>query len=475
MSLLNQAFNSEEFRTVGHQLINLLADHLRDVANNEQVIVWSEPHDEASYWANYQLKDDNKLKLFKDIMERSIHVHHPHYIGHQVSAPAPMTALSSLLGSFLNNGSGVFEMGAAGSAIEQLVSQKMCQAVGYDHHSDGILTSGGTLANLTALLCARQSHAGRDIWTEGGGHDLAVMVSSEAHYCVDRALRIMGLGDRGIIKIPVDDQYKIRTDLLEQGYQKAIADGKKVIAVVGSAPSTSTGMYDDLVAIGDFCQSHRLWFHVDAAHGGPAIFSQKYKHLMHGSARADSIVIDGHKMMLAPSLVTFLLFKNKKDSYKTFSQKAQYLWQQNEEEEWYNLAKRTFECTKKMISIQMFSLFQMYGESIFDEFITRQYDLGRWFGQYLSGEDHYEVAVSPDSNIVCFRYLAAVKDLDAFNTKIRRQLLEDGRFYVVQTRLDKGVFIRVSIMNAFTSEDTLKNLLHEIDQIALALLNTNYA
>ena len=120
---------------------------------------------------------------------------------------------------------------------------------------------------------------------------------------------------------------------------------------------------------------------------------------------ADSIVIDGHKMLMTPSIMTFLLFKQQQHSYSAFSQKAQYLLERSEQEEWYNLAHRTFECTKHMMSIKYYVLLKYYGEAVFDQFVTRLYDLGRQFAAKVTQRKHLELALDPESNIVCFRYI----------------------------------------------------------------------
>jgi len=311
--------------------------------------------------------------------------------------------------------------------------------------------------------------SGKDIWHKGHSEKLAVMVSAEAHYCVDRSLRIMGFGSDGIIKVSVNDGCSLDTDRLEQTLSEAEANGIKVIAVVGSAPSTASGMYDDLEEIGKFCQKHNLWFHVDGAHGGAAIFSSKYKHLLKGIEMADSVVIDAHKMLMTPALTTFLLFKNKVHSYATFSQKAQYLWEKQEEEEWYNYAKRTFECTKLMMSLKFYTIIKAYGIGIFDEFVTRQYDLGKTFAQMVRQRPHFELFLKPDSNIVCFRFLKAGLDEIAqneLNSELRRRVLEKGDFYIVQTRINSKAWFRVSLMNPFTETSTLEELLDHIESLA---------
>ena len=288
------------------------------------------------------------------------------------------------------------------------------------------------------------------------------MVSEEAHYCVDRAAKIMGLGEEGIIKIPVTKDYSIDTSLLQAHYEKAEKAGIQIFAIVGSAPSTATGVYDDLDYLGDFCEKYGLWFHVDGAHGGAAIFSKKYRYTVQGIEMADSVVIDGHKMMLMPTITTALLFKNGMHSHTTFSQKADYLLQQSEDEDWYNLAKRTFECTKNMMSIQWFILLKTYGEKVFEENVTTLYDLGQQFAKRIQKDPQLELAVVPMSNIVCFRFVFphhSQESLNAINLQIRQQLLEEGDYYIVQTKIKDMQYLRTTIMNPFTSLDDLQGLL----------------
>lgn len=472
---LDAAYDPEKFRALGHELVDLLADHLNRVQSGEEAVNhWVPPTEQLDFWNDYQLGDASPTALFKTILERSMRVHHPNYMGHQIAPSAPLSALAALMGSLLNNGMAVYEMGAAATAIERVVTDLVARKIGYDQEADGFLTSGGTLANLTALLSARKAMVDADIWKDGMQDKLAVMVSSEAHYCVDRALRIMGFGSQGIIKIPVDDRYKMRTELLEEAHEKAASEGLAVIAVVGSAPSTSTGMHDDLEAIAAFCAAKKLWFHVDGAHGGAAVFSEKYKTLLRGIEQADSVVIDGHKMLMTPSVMTFLLFKNKAHSFATFNQKAQYLLAQSSDEEWYNLAHRTFECTKLMMSIQFYVMQQHYGEQVFDQFVTRVYDMGKTFAQKVKDRPLFELALEPESNIVCYRYCPKKvneKDLNALNAQIRELLLKDGTFYIVQTTLNEQRYLRNTFMSPHTTAENMDALLDRIEAMGAALVS----
>lgn len=467
--LLEQVYKTSDFNLNGHLLIDQLTSHLEDKLNasSRNAINWNDPEKELLFWKHF-LINGNEKDLFQEITKHTTFIHHPHYLGHQVCPPAPITALTGLISSLLNNGTAVYEMGMASNAIERIVIETICTKIGYDNTSAGFLTSGGTLANLTALLSARKAITKKDIWNEGNQNQLGIMVSEEAHYCVDRAARIMGLGDQGIIKIPVTKDFKMDVDLMVSKFKEAQDKGIEIFAIVGSAPSTATGIFDDLETIGVFANKQNIWFHVDGAHGGAGIFSKKYKHTLKGIELADSVVIDGHKMMMMPALTTALLYKNEVNAKATFSQKADYLLSDSEHEDWYNSGKRTFECTKNMMAIHWFTLLKLYGEEVFDANVTQLYDMGAVFANLIEKESNFEVALKPMSNIVCFRYLEpgmSTEYLNELNVKIRQALLEDGEFYIVQTKL-KGVhYMRITVMNPFTNLQHFKALIEKIKLI----------
>jgi L-2,4-diaminobutyrate decarboxylase len=173
-------------------------------------------------------------------------------------------------------------------------------------------------------------------------------------------------------------------------------------------------------------------------------------------------------MMMTSSITTALLFKRSTDTYATFNQKAQYLWEQNDDVEWYNLAKRTFECTKSMMSIRFFAIMNQYGTQLFDDYVTTLYDLGHRFGEMLNVHPSFRLAVIPVSNIVCFRLTEGIIEAqyNPINQKIRQTILEEGRFYIVSTLLDGEYYLRVTIMNPFTTVNHLEELLEYIIKIS---------
>ena len=226
--LLAAASSPDLFRQQAHALVDLLADHLANAQSGANpVLPYVEPDEQLAYWqADFARPvTADPLPLMADIIKRSIHIHHPQYMGHQVAVPLPLAALTGLLTGMLNQGQAVYEMGMTANALERIVTQWLVGKIGLGSAGSGILTSGGTLANLTALLTARAVVAPTDVWSAGSSGRLAIMVSEEAHYCVDRAAHIMGLGTDGIIKIPTNDRFQMRTELLETSLKQATAQG----------------------------------------------------------------------------------------------------------------------------------------------------------------------------------------------------------------------------------------------------------
>lgn len=190
--------------------------------------------------------------------EDSNKLHSPRYIGHQCATVNPLSSLSSLIGTLLNNGSAVYEMGPANVAMERVIAEFFATELGFSSKAEGLFTSGGSLGNLTALLAARQNKTPYDIWEEGLRPDdqPAIMVAGSSHYSVDRVVRIMGLGAKSVIPVEVDDRFLIKTPSVYAAFKKSRQKGMRVIALVANACSTATGSYDNLRETGEFCRQN---------------------------------------------------------------------------------------------------------------------------------------------------------------------------------------------------------------------------
>lgn len=455
-------------------MVDMLADYLESLRNGTKIPVYShkDPDERAKeFETDFSVPENDLNSLFKQVLEESIHIHHPGYLGHQVSPPLPVTALSGMMSQLLNNGTAVYEMGAVSVAMEKTVMRFMARSFGLADGSDGIFTSGGSMGNLTAMLALRQFRSGYNVWEDGVDSEsrIGILMSEDVHYSIPRAIQIMGLGDEAVIKVPVGPDHKLTANVLEKYFYKTKSEGIKPVAVVASACNTATGIYDPLAEIGDFCQKFNLWFHVDAAHGSAAIFSEKHAASLKGIEHADSIVIDFHKMMLVPALNTLVLFKNGDKSYQIFSQYASYLLGRSISKEWYNMAGRTLECTKNMMGFQAYTALKSNGTGLIASYVDTTYELASQFAALLAEKGNFEIPLKPESNIICFRYIQKELDenkLNEMNAYIRKEIVEYGDYYLVQTTLDKKIYLRLSLMNPFTSIDDLNGLIEQITEKA---------
>ena len=466
MSKLTEAFDPEAFRREGHQVVDQLADLLGKMRVGQgPVMPWHAPAEELAHWQQRMEEPEQGVADFlQEFAVRSIKLHHPHYAGHQVCAPAPAAALAGLASELLNNGMAIYEMGPAATALERWIIRQTCDAMGFPQ-GDGFLTSGGTLATLTALLAARGRVLGGEALVHGTNHEWAVIASEESHYCTARALQIMGWGKEGLITVPTDERFKMRSDLLPAALDEAVRRGRKVTAVVASVCSTSTGSYDDLPAIADFCTRHGLWLHADGAHGAAVAFCPELKYKIAGIERADSAILDFHKLLLTPALATAVLFRDPTASWAAFHQQAQYLFAENEPDPWRDSGRRTMECTKLSMSVKIAALWRCYGPELFAEHLRAVHTLASTFADRLRKRPPFEVAVEPESNIVCFRLRPphlTNEEVDDLNAAARRNIVEAGSFYFVQTKLRGRVWLRTALMNPFTTMEILDALLDAV-------------
>ena len=469
----------EAFRRSGHALIEQLAAHLAR-AHAREVVVSPSPAP-ADLLTRYPAQfpeepatEDETRAFYTRVLADSTQLHSPRFLGHQVSAPLPEAVLLETLSAFLNNGSGVFEMGPASNAMERSVLRFMCQRLGLPAGSGGLLTSGGSLGNLSALLAMRQARAGSDAWTTGTSPNLCVLSSEETHYSIARAVQIMGWGKEGVWPVRSSAAYRMEKDALHAALDAARARGKTVLGVVACAGSTATGSFDPLATVAEFCAREGLWFHVDGAHGASVAMSRTHAHLLAGIERADSVVWDAHKMMMLPALVTAVLFRNEAHAPAAFAQEQSYLFD-GEGAPWWDSGLRTIECTKRMMSAELYGALFLRGTRVFEAQIDRTFALAQALAARVTGSPDFELAIAPECNIVCFRHVPSgaslsSERLDALQGELRARIREAGELYLVQTRLRGRLHLRVTVMNGLSTEADLDALLDAVREAARKLL-----
>jgi L-2,4-diaminobutyrate decarboxylase len=172
---------------------------------------------------------------------------------------------------------------------------------------------------------------------------------------------------------------------------------------------------------------------------------------------------------MMPALITAVLFRDGSRSFEAFSQEASYLFQGQDTRRWYDMGLRTFECTKEMMSLKLYTCLSLLGTRFFADYVTATFELARRFAERLQASGDFEVAVPPDCNIVCFRYTPAglpASELDALQSRLREQVITRGDFYLVQTTLPQGVYLRTTLIHPLTSDEDLDALMNALRQAA---------
>lgn len=416
---------------------------------------------------------DGRLSAFLNTyLASTTRLHHPSYLSHQVAVPHYAGALGALIDGFTNNPMAIYEMGPAAAAIEYFIINWMLEKVGWvpspvgvqkkteqEYFGAGVLTHGGSLANLTAMLAARQKIA-PDAWERGNPWDLVLLAPAGCHYSIARCTGILGMGQNALYHIDTDERGAVIPDRLPAIYERLRNEGKRPMALVANACSTAVGIYDPLQEIGAFCREKAIWFHVDGAHGASALLSEKYRHLLKGVEMADSLTWDAHKLMRVPGLCAALLVHDHRNIDGVFEQEASYLFHEKEQPG-FDFIHRTVECTKAGLGLKLFLVLAALGERGLAQYIERQIALTREAFDYVSRLPGFQCAVEPQSNILCFR----VEGSDRLQLDIRDTLIAEGSFYLSTTVFNGKRYLRLSIMNPDTSLDTIKKLVQRIGEL----------
>lgn len=479
-------YDSSLFSQVAQVVSEELSAHLRDMHASSHSVIRSFSPSELVDRAFHYLKGPEVLpnseaavvsrarELAREFLSSTTHLHSPFYMGHQVPPPVPVAAVFSALGAALNPGLAVFEMSQFASAIERALISKLGAKIDWAGSEwDGIITSGGTLANLTAILSARNWKF-PDAFSHGlKGRHPAILASTDSHYSVSRAAGVLGFGAEQVVKVPVDSQRRMDPRHLPQVFSEARSRGLEPFCIVAASGSTPFGAFDPLAEIARFAGEHDLWLHVDGAHGGSLLFSERFRPLFAGIEEADSVTWDAHKMMFVPSLCTFLFYRDRRDSYRPFQQEAPYIFSGDDSEpaSW-DAGLRTFECTKGPIALPTWALWSLFSEKIFSVLIEGVIDSTRTLHQMVEDAGDFTALHKPECNILCFRYTPpktaqmTVEEVGYMQKQIRKRLVNDGRFYITGTMIDGAYALRTTVINPATDERHLVELLNTIRDFA---------
>ncbi len=508
---------ADAIRQHGSALIERLAEYLETV---EQRSV-STPEIPAALAARF---DDPLPRtgmpaegVWDDVWDRvvgdAIHLAHPMYMGHQVAPPLPQAALADLLASLLNQSLAVWEMSPTATVVEQQVIRWLIELAGFPTDADGTLVSGGSVANLTGLLAAR-SATFPDAWEDGvgaasgtgdapdgatrsedrgrtpgsgrtpGPARTAVFAAPASHYSVERALGVLGVGAGTLIRVPERD-HRMDPRALASAIRQARREGRTPLAVVATAGSTATGVFDDLEAIADVAAAEGVWLHVDGAHGASFLASPRLRDRLRGIERADSLAWDPHKMMLMPMSTSVVLFRDRRYLDAAFDQSAPYLFHPRPgETRSRDTGERTLQCSRRFDALKLWVALRHYGIEYLAALQEYVVENAATLHRLLVEADDFEPAYSPEANILCFRWVPGGANhdtdgpdgagglrgtgdspLDELQRTLRDAYNASGRGWITTAVLDGRRVLRVTLMNPRTRARHLEALIEGLREV----------
>lgn len=453
---------------------------------------------------------DYAESLMQKLVAHSVHTAAPSFIGHMTSAlPYFVLSLSKMMVG-LNQNLVKIETSKAFTPMERQVLGMMHHLVYGEgdgfykkwmhsaNHSLGAFCSGGTIANITALWIARNRLLKADgdfkgIAREGlfkamkhyGYDGLAILISERGHYSLGKAADVLGIGRESLISIKTDADNKIDTAALADKMAELKAANIRVLAIVGVAGTTETGNVDPLHQLADLAEQYQCHFHVDAAWGGATLLSNKYRHLLAGIERADSVTIDAHKQMYVPMGAGMVVFKHPSAAH-AIEHHAEYILRKGSKD----LGSQTLEGSRPGMAMLVHACLQVIGRDGYEILINRSLEKARYFATLIAHNIDFELITEPELCLLTYRYVPAQvqkamakanpEQLQRFNellnglTKfIQKRQREEGKSFVSRTRLtpakyqrQETIVFRVVLANPLTTEQILHDVLVEQDQLA---------
>lgn len=377
-----------------------------------------------------------------------------------------VSALGDYLADVTNRYAGVRFAGPGAVEMENLCLDWMAALVGYPRESGGNLTSGGSIANLVGIVTARDAHGLR----AADFSRAVVYLTEQAHHCVDKALRVAGLGECVRRKVPLDDRYRMRPDALGRA---VAADGEAGLLpwlVIASAGTTDVGAVDPLEEIAEVARSEGLWYHIDAAYGGFFALVEECRPKLRGMDRSDSIVLDPHKGLFLPYGTGAVLVRDRTALHRAHYYEAAYMQDTVAEEsrEVGSPAELSPELTKHFRGLRLWLPLKLHGIEPFRACLEEKLLLTRYFYARVA-ELGFEVGPEPELSVCIYRWVPERADANAFNEALVEAVHRDGRVFLSSTTIDGVFWLRLAVLSFRTHRKTIDLALEVLEEKVEAL------
>jgi glutamate/tyrosine decarboxylase-like PLP-dependent enzyme len=374
-------------------------------------------------------------------------------------------ALGDLLADIGNRYAGVHFAAPAAAQMERSLVQWMSRLVGYPPTAGGDLTSGASIANLEGIVTARDA---------AGIHSAdvprsVVYLTSQTHHCIEKALRVSGLGECVVRRVELDDGMRMRPDSLETMVTADARSGLHPWLVVATAGTTDTGAVDPLDAIADVADAHGLWLQVDGAYGGFFILTVHGRQILAGIERSRSVAMDPHKGLFLPFGSGALIVRDEQQLAESHRYSASYLDDARGSGGVFSPADLSLELSRPFRGLRLWLPLKLFGLAPFRAALDEKLLLARYFHSQLAERPGWVVGPAPDLSVVTYRYLPERGDANDFNRRLLQAVADDGRAVISATEIDGAYTLRLAILHYRTHLDHVDGLLELLTREAARL------
>jgi glutamate/tyrosine decarboxylase-like PLP-dependent enzyme len=397
---------------------------------------------------------------------------HPGFYGYVAGAGLPTDPMSHAMVAALNQNT-IGYAGAPGPVtVERAVLDWMRQLTGLSVGAEGAIVSCGSIANLSGMTAALYSTIGSEYLNKGiASYDKGlpvILTSKMAHFSMQRAAVVMGLGVDQVLLVEYDEHFRMRPEHLTEVLDGCESRGQVPVCVVGTAGATVTGSIDPLSAIGDVCQARDVWFHVDAAYGGAGLLSPKLKPRFAGIERADSICMDLHKWFYLGFDGSVVLYRDPGAARNVFYTRSDYVqFPKDGSPEEHMFFHFSPELSRRFRALPAYIAFRYYGSELLGRNVQHNHDCAAYLARLVQEADDFDLINEPDLSICCFRYAPPElsgdpSSVDKLNSHIRAKLQEEGNFYLSPTDVLGRPALRVCICSHTTRAEHMEGLVESV-------------
>lgn len=394
--------------------------------------------------------------LFRDAIPRSFNAAGPGYLAYVPGGGLFHSAVADLIADAVNRYVGVCAAAPALVQLETNVVRWFCDIIGLPRGSGGVLTSGGSLANFTAVVTARKARLPEN-FLRG-----TMYCSSQIHHSFQKAASLAGFPFANIRELPVDEQFRIRIDALEAAIARDRADGWTPFLIAGSAGTTATGAVDDLTELARVAREQNLWFHVDGAYGALFMLTERGRTALAGIEQADSLILDPHKTLFLPFGTGAVLVRDARTLRQAHTSHADYLPDMQQEDELVDFCEISPELSRDFRGLRVWLPLKLFGIEPFREQLDEKLDLIQFAAEELRKIEGIEMVADPQLTILAFRLVREGSDLDALNRTLLERINAKKRVMLTPAILDGKFVIRIAIVSHRTHLERVQMAVEDI-------------